>query len=106
MGAARARNHRSRLLTPRAALAIVNSWDVRVYNPSGTNYTSWLAKVHNLWEQYGIPIAQRASCAICHMRADCKEAARGDKCYNMGWEGFSIWYDRKLRALIFIRAPC
>jgi len=69
------------LLTHQAILVIVKSWDVGTYNPPGTNCTSWLGKIHNFCDQYGIPDTQRAPCAMHHMRADCKEAAHSARCY-------------------------
>jgi len=91
------------LLTPRAILAIVKTWDVGTYNPPGTNFTSWLGKVHRACERYGIPTTQRAPCAMHHLRADCREAARTSGCYDMTWEEFTAWlrqYDRKSLTLI------
>ena len=87
------------LLTPQATLAIVKSWDAWTYNPPGTNCTSWLRKIHNLCERYGVPLTQRAACAMHHMRADCKQAACDAKCYDMSWTEFTAWlrqFDRKL----------
>ena len=94
-------------LTPQAILAIVKSWDVGTYNPPGTNYTSWLGKVHSSCQQYGIPACQRALCAMHHMRADCKEAAHAAECYDMTWDEFATWldrYNRKLHTLMLIGA--
>ena len=91
------------LLTHQAILVIVKSWDVGTYNPPGTNCTSWLGKIHNFCDQYGIPDTQRAPCAMHHMRADCKEAAHSARCYDMTWEEFTVWlrqHDRELRILI------
>ena len=90
------------LLTPRAILAIANIWDVR------TNCTSWLHKIQVSCERYGVPIAQRALCAMHHMRANCKEAAYTSECYNMMWNDFTAWirkYDRKLRIPTLTGAP-
>ena len=91
------------LLTPRAILAIMKSWDVQTYNPPRTNCTTWLNDMHNLCEKYEIPIPQRASCGMHHMSADCKEAALGAGCCNMDWDEFTVWllqYDRRLHVLI------
>ena len=96
------------LLTPRAILAIAKAWDVGTYNPPGTNYMSWLHKIQVSCEQYGVPIAQRALCAMHHMRADCKEAARAAGCYDMTWDEFAAWvrkYDRKLHIPTLTGAP-
>ena len=89
------------LLTPQATLAIVKSWDVWTYNPPGTNCTSWLRKIHKFCERYGIPLTQRAACAMHHMRADCRGAAHAAGCYDMTWDEFTVWlcrYDRKSHA--------
>lgn len=101
------------ILTPQATLAIVKSWDVWTYNPPGTNCTSWLRKIHTCCERYGIPLTQRAACAVYHMRTDCKEAACNAECYDMTWDEFATWlrqYDRKLhtntyRCLTLMRLP-
>ena len=88
------------LLTHQAILAIVKSWNVGTYNPPGTDCTGWLGKIHGLCDQYGIPDAQRAPCAMHHMRADCKEAAHTAECYDMKWDEFTVWlrrHDRKSR---------
>ena len=93
------------LLTPQAILVIVKSWDVGTYNPPGTDCTGWLGKAHKACERYGIPAAQKALCAMHHMRADCKEAAHAAECYDMTWEEFTVWlrrYDRELHTLIAI----
>jgi len=97
------------LLTPQAILAIVKAWDVGAYNPPGTNFTSWLGKVHRTCERYGIPAAQRAPCAMHYLRADCREAAHTSGCYDMTWEEFMVWlrqYDRKFHDLAFISFSC
>ena len=91
------------LLTPRAILAIARAWEVGTYNPPGTNCAGWLRSIHTSCERYGIPIAQRALCAMHHMRADCKEAARAAGCYDMMWDELTAWvhmYDRKLHILV------
>ena len=96
------------LLTLLAILAIVKSWDVGTYDPPGTNCTSWLCEVHGLCKQYGVPLAQRALCAMHRMRADCKEAAHNAKCHDMTWDEFTAWlcqYDRKLYIPILTSAP-
>lgn len=90
-------------LTPRAILAIIKSWEVQTYKPPKTNCTTWLGDVHNFCEQYGIPIPQRASCAMHHMSANCKEAALDAGCCNMIWDEFTVWlhhYDRRLSVLV------
>ena len=89
--------------TPQAVLAIAKSWDVGTYNPPGTDCTSWLRKIRNLCERYGIPVSQRALCATHHMRVDCKEAANAAECYNMTWDAFTVWihrYDRESQILM------
>ena len=91
------------LLTHQAILAIVKSWDVGTYNPPGTNCASWLSKIRDLCDQYGIPDAQRAPCAMHHMRADCKKTAHTARCYDMTWEEFTVWlrqHDRELHVLM------
>ena len=97
------------LLTHQAILAIVKSWDVGTYNPPGTNCTSWVGKISNLCDQYGIPDTQRAPCAMHHMRADCKEAAHTARCYDMKWTEFMAWlrqHDSELAILIPPNSPC
>jgi len=97
------------LLTSHAILAIVGSWGVPTYDPLATNCTSWLNRVHGTCGRYGIPAAQRASCAMRSLRADCKEAARTSRCYCMTWGEFTVWlhqYDRKSHDLIHITVPC
>jgi len=92
------------LLTPRAVLAIVRSWDVQTYNPPQTNCTVWFGDLHDRCERYGIPATQRASCAMHHMNNDCKEAALDAGCCNMTWDKFAVWlsqYDRRSHELIF-----
>ena len=96
------------LLTPRAILAISKAWDVGTYNPPGTNCTNWLRKIQVSCERYGVPIAQRALCAMHHMRADCKEATHTSECYDMMWNDFTAWirkYDGKLHIPILTGAP-
>ena len=96
------------LFTPQAILAIVKSWDVATYNPPGTDCTSWLRRIRNLCERHGIPVSQRALCAMHHMRPDCKEAAHAAECYDMTWDGFTVWlhrYDRKLDTPMFTGSP-
>ena len=95
------------LLTPQAFLAIVKSWVVEAYNPPETDRERWLGKIHSFCERYGVPASQRALCAMHHMRADCKQAARDAKCYDMTWDAFTVWlrwYDRKLRFPGFVIA--
>jgi len=87
----RAANPEEYLLAPRAILAIIKSWDVQKYNPPKTNCTTWLSDIYNLCEQYGIPIPQRASCAMHHMSTDCKETALDAGCCNMTWDKFTVW---------------
>ena len=97
------------LLTHQAILAIVKSWDVGTYNPPGTNCTNWMGKIYNLCDQYGIPDTQRAPCAMHHMRADCKEAAHTARCYDMKWDGFTVWlrqYDRELLIMLSLSSLC
>jgi len=97
------------LLTPRAILAIVKSWDVGTYDPPRTDCSSWLDKVHDISERYGIPPEQRAPCASHHMRADCKEAAHVAGCYNMTWNRFTLWlrqHDCMLHPMVVLCAPC
>ena len=97
------------LLTPLAILAIVKAWDVGTYNPPETSFTSWLSRVHKTCVRYEIPTAQRARCAVHHLRADYKEAARTSGCDDMTWEEFKVWlrqYGRKLPVLISIGVPC
>ena len=87
------------LLAPRAILAIIRSWEVQTYNPTQVNCTTWLSDIHNFCEQYGIPVPQRASCAMHHMGTDCKEAALDAGCCKMTWDEFTVWlrqYDRRL----------
>ena len=79
------------LLTDRAVQAIVKSWDITAYNPPGTDAASWLRRVHRLCEAYGVPVTQRALCAMHHMRAECREAAHAAKCYEMTWDQFTKW---------------
>jgi len=79
------------LLTPQAVRAIVKSWDITAYNPPGMGVASWLGKVRKLCEAYGVPVTQRALCAMHHMRADCREAARAAGCYDMNWDQFATW---------------
>jgi len=96
-------------LTPRAILAIIKSWDVQTYEPPKTNCITWLSDAHSFCEQYGIPIPQRASCAMHHMSADCKEAALDAGCCNMTWDEFTVWlhqYDRRLGVLVFANGIC
>ena len=96
------------LFTPQAILAIVKVWDVGTYNPPWTNFTGWLGKVHRTCDRYGIPAAQRAPCAMHHLRADCREAAHTSGCYDMTWEEFTAWlrqYDRKFHVLTLIGIP-
>ena len=96
-------------LKPQAILAIVKSWDVGTYNPPGTNCTHWLYKIHNHCERYGIPVSQRALCAMHRMRTDCKEAAHAAECYDMTWDGYTAWlhrYDGELDILISISTSC
>ena len=96
------------LLTPRAILAIANAWNVGTYNPPGTNCVGWLRRIHTSCERYGVPISQRAPCAMHHMSADCKEAAHAAGCYDMTWDKFTAWvrkYDCKLHILILTSAP-
>jgi len=97
------------LLTPRAILAIVKSWDIGTYNPPGTDCASWLGEVHNVCERYEIPTSQRARCAAHRIRADCKEAAHAAGCYKMAWDDFAVWllqYDCKFHTLTVTSAPC
>ena len=97
------------VLTPMAILAIVRTWDVGTYNPPGTNCKSWLGKVYKECERFEIPAAQRAPCAMHHLRADCREAANTSGCYEMTWEKFTMWlhqYDRKLYVLVLTGVPC
>lgn len=79
------------LLTPRAIQAIVKSWDIAAYNPPGMNAASWLSRVRRFCETYGVPSMQRALCAMHHMRADCRAAARTAGCYDMTWDQFTTW---------------
>lgn len=79
------------LLTSRAILTIVKSWDVGIYNPLQTNCTAWLDDIHSFCEQYGVPITQRASCAMHHMNTDYQEAALDAGCYNMTWDELTVW---------------
>ena len=79
------------LLTPRAIKAIVKSWDILPYSPPGTNVTGWLKKLHKLCEVYGVPVTQRAQCAMHHMRTDCREAAQTAGCRDMTWYQFTAW---------------
>ena len=88
------------ILTPKAFLAIVKSWAVEAYNPPETDRERWLGKIHSFCERYGVPASQRARCAMHHMRADRKEAARSAGCHDMTWDAFTVWlrwYERKLR---------
>jgi hypothetical protein len=96
------------ILTPQAIQAIAKSCDVGMYNPPGTNRTSWLGKMHDFCERYEIPVGQRAACARLHMGADCKEAAHAGGCDDMTWDEFTAWlhqYKRKSHVLILISAP-
>jgi len=79
------------LLTPQAIQAIVKSWDITAYNPPGTNAAGWLGRIHRLCEAYGVPVTQRALCAMHRMRADCREAACVAGCYDMMWDQFTVW---------------
>ena len=95
-------------LTGQAFLAIIKSWDVRTYNPPGTDCTSWLREIRDTCEQYGIPACQQALCAIRFMRADCNEAARAAGCYDMTWDELTLWlrqHDRTLYIPILTSAP-
>ena len=97
------------ILAPPAILAIAKAWDVGTYDPPGTNCTSWLSKVRISCERYGVPVAQRAHCAMHHMRTDCREAARTAGCYDMTWDEFTTWlrqYDRRLHILMLGGVPC
>ena len=79
------------LLTDRAVQAIVKSWDISEYNPPGMDAASWLGRVHKLCEAYGVPVTQRALCAMHHMRTDCQEEAYATECYEMTWDQFAKW---------------
>lgn len=99
------------LLTPLAVLAVVKAWGFGVYNPPKTDCAKWLDKVHEVCEQYQIPVKQQARCASHRMRADCKEAVLAAGCYNMMWDEFAAWlrqYDGKLKvhAPMFFSALC
>ena len=97
------------LLTPRAILAIVKAWDVGMYDPPETNLTSWLSRVYKTCVRYEIPTAQRARCAVHHLRVDYKEASRTSGCDDMTWDEFTVWlrqYSRKLHVLISVCVPC
>ena len=78
-------------LTPQTIQAIVKSWDITPYNPPGMNVSSWLGRVRKLCEEYGVPVTQRALCAMHHMRADCREEAHTAECYDMTWDQFTTW---------------
>ena len=94
------------LLTPRAILAIVKSWDVQTYNPPQANCTTWLDDMHKFCDQYGVPVTQRASCAVHRMSADCQEAAINAGCYNMTWDELTAWFRQHNRGLhILIHSP-
>ena len=97
------------LLTPKAISAIVKSWDVGTYNPPGTNCSSWLRRIHNLSERYGVPISQQALCAMHCMGTNCREAAHAAECYDMTWDRYTAWlhrYDRESDILIPASASC
>ncbi|KAF9645331.1 hypothetical protein BDM02DRAFT_3120353 [Thelephora ganbajun] len=79
------------LLTPQAVQAIVKSWNITAYNPPGMNVAGWLGRVGRLCETYEVPVTQQALCAMHHMRADCREAARAAECYDMTWDQFTTW---------------
>lgn len=79
------------LLMPQAIQAIVKSWNITTYNPPGMDIEGWLGRVHKLCEVYGVPVTQRALCAMHYMRADCREAACAAGCYDMTWDEFTTW---------------
>jgi len=79
------------LLTPHAIKAIVKSWRITAYNPPGMDAASWLARIRKHCDRYEVPLKQRALCAMHHMRADCREAARAAGCYDMMWDQFTKW---------------
>ena len=83
-------------LTRPAINAIVKSWQLQVvpYNPPGTDVSGWLNKIRKLSEEYGIPVSQRALCAIHLMRTDCRAKARTAGCDNMTWGQFKTWLIR------------
>ena len=93
------------LFTPRAIPVIVKSWDVQTYNPPRTNCTAWLGDIHSFCEKYGIPVTQRASCAMHHMNTDYQAAALNADCCDMTWDEFTVWlhqHDRRLPVQIII----
>jgi hypothetical protein len=82
---------REYLLTDQAIQAIVTSWNSTVYNPPGTDVTGWLGRIRGLCEAYGVPLTQRALCAMRYVRVDCQEAARTARCHDMTWDQFATW---------------
>ena len=58
--------------------------------PDGITCTSWLGKIHNLFEGYGIPGTQQAPLAIRYMREDRKKAADIAGCYSITWDEFTV----------------
>jgi len=79
------------LLTPQAVQAIVKSWGITAYNPPGIDTASWLSRVRKLCDAHGVPVTQRALCAMHYMRADCREAALAAGGYDMTWDEFTTW---------------
>ena len=84
---------REYLLTLPAIEAIVKSWKLKValYNPPETNVSGWLSKMRKISEEYGIPVSQRALCAMCLMRIDRRAKAHDVGCYDMTWDQFATW---------------
>jgi len=88
------------LLTQRAIEAIIKSWDTSSYNPPGTDAAYWLGRLRESCEVYGVPLTQRALCAMHRMRTDCREAAHAAGCHEMAWDRFATWllrYDDGVR---------
>jgi hypothetical protein len=90
----RCTTHEEYLLTPHAVLAIVKAWEIETYDPPKTDCASWLGKVHDVCEEYAIPVKQRTCCASHRMREDCREAVLAAGCYNMTWDEFAAWIRR------------
>ena len=93
------------LLTPSAIKAIVKSWNILPYNPPETNVTDWLKRLHKICEEYGVPVPQRAQCAMHHMGTDCREAAHAAGCRAMTWDPFKTWLRRYDGACVVSKVP-
>ena len=91
-------------LSDQAIEAILKQWHPSEYNPPNTTIQEWNVIIGTLCDEYGIPDAQRADCAVKFMRSDIRaelESVLGNARARFGsihwarFTNFMVAFDRE-----------